>query len=126
MKHFRNESWRIWLHNIKWQLAKISNQLYKIVGLTLFLAVGISFQGCHPAYVTIEPTYSEGVRPARPSSKHVWIDGEWAFDHRKHEYVRNAGYWSMPNRSHTFVPGRWERNERGSRWVSGRWQKSKS
>jgi hypothetical protein len=61
---------------------------------------------------------------ARPSPRHVWIGGYWAWHEGRHVWM--AGHWDLPPREHAvweaprwefrggryaFVPGRWRDNE---------------
>lgn len=59
-------------------------------------------------------------RPMRPSSFHVWIDGDWMWGQGRYYYQN--GYWAVPQRGHVWVPGHWQRGRHGWYWVNGFWQ----
>jgi hypothetical protein len=99
----------------------------KVLGIITLLGIAIVCQSCMAGYgyVDTEPTYTVGIRPMQPSNSHIWIDGDWVYNRSNQRYVRNEGYWALPNRNRTFVPGRWEKSQRGNRWVAGRWQRGR-
>ena len=90
--------------------------LANLAGITLF------FTGCMSAYVSTIPTYSEGIRPASPSSTHIWIDGDWEWSRHTHAYTHRDGSWAAPNQGRTYTQGRWETTPRGNHWVHSQWK----
>lgn len=60
-------------------------------------------------------------RPARPSSRHVWIAEEWAPSGGT--YVFKGGYWVKPPYfGARWVPGSWHHTPRGWVWRPGHWR----
>jgi hypothetical protein len=90
-----------------------------LIGL---VGMGLSFQACSPGYVGVEPTYIDGPRPARPSERHIWVDGDWNWNRRTHVYARREGNWAVPNQGRTYQSGRWESSPKGHYWTKGRWK----
>ena len=90
----------------------------------LFLLITILFclAACAPSYVATEPTYVVVERPASPGTKHVWVDGDWVWNSRSHNYVWKNGHWATPYSGRTFVPGYWKSNHHGHYWVAGKWR----
>ncbi len=68
------------------------------------------------------PSAPDCVQPVRPSRGHVWIDAQWIWN--RGQYVYQAGYWTVPRRSETWVPGHWERSHHRWFWVSGYWTRT--
>lgn len=96
-------------------------KLFYLAGLAVVLLV---LNGCSATgYVTSEPAYVEYSRPARPSSLHVWVDGDWVYNRQTRLYVQNNGYWHRPNRGRVYVSGSWQTTPQGHRWQSGHWQR---
>jgi len=77
------------------------------------------------AHETIEiekapPKVIVETRPTRPSTKHVWVSGYWAW--RGGRYVWVKGVYVLPPRGRrAWVPGRYKRVGRRWVWVAGRW-----
>ena len=92
--------------------------LASLAGILLLMS-SCSTQG----YVSSEPTYTESVRPQRPSSMHVWIDGDWVFNRQSRVYVHQNGYWQKPGRGRTYISGSWQSTPQGLRWQTGHWQR---
>lgn len=66
------------------------------------------------------PPRREVVR-VRPSSRHVWLPGYWAW--RGNRYVWIAGHYALPPRGHrTWVEPRWERRGGVYIFIEGRWR----
>jgi hypothetical protein len=62
------------------------------------------------------------VRPACPSPRHVWVDGNHVW--RNNQYVWTNGYWAIPpSRGHRWANGHWKKNRGGWVWVPGRWRR---
>lgn len=96
-------------------------KLFYLAGLAVVLLV---LNGCSATgYVASEPAYVEYSRPARPSSLHVWVDGDWVYNRQTRLYVQNNGYWHRPNRGRVYVSGSWQTTPQGHRWQSGHWQR---
>jgi hypothetical protein len=86
------------------------------------MLMGLLFNACSPAYVTVRPTHLNIERPMRPSANHVWVDGNWIYSRQTRTYSKNSGYWVQPNRGKKYTQGQWKSNRKGSRWVQGRWK----
>ena len=91
----------------------------------LYMALGVFFCACSPAYVSVRPTHTNIERPMSPSINHVWIDGNWVYSRRMHTYSRNKGYWAQPNQGRKYTQGQWKSTKRGEHWVQGRWKQYK-
>ncbi len=74
-------------------------------------------------YVATEPTYVEYERPAPPSKKHIWVDGNWIYNRQTSAYDRRHGYWHNPTNGRVYVSGHWQVGPRGRSWVPGHWQR---
>lgn len=60
------------------------------------------------------------VERERPSPRHVWIEGYWAWRGGRHEWVK--GHWELPPRANAvWVPPRWERRGEGYVFIEGVW-----
>jgi hypothetical protein len=97
--------------------------LKKGIYLTGLVCAAFFFHACMVGYAETEPVYVESVRPAAPSSVHVWIDGDWAYNRHTHGYVRNQGYWVKPAPNKTYVQGHWQAHPQGHTWTRGHWQR---
>ncbi len=93
----------------------------KVIVVAGVLIVTFFFTGCEGPYVASEPVYTEGIRPAQPSSSHIWIDGDWYYNRQLHNYNRRQGHWDMPRPGHSFQQGHWESNKKGHHWIGGKW-----
>lgn len=60
------------------------------------------------------------VRPARPSARHYWREGEWEW--RGGAYVWAPGIWIVPEHGNVWVRGHWRRRPGGEVWVPGHWR----
>ena len=61
------------------------------------------------------------VRPARPSTRHVWIAGHW--QRRGGAWVWKPGRWAVrPRAGAAWVPARWEKTAGGWQFVPGHWR----
>jgi len=92
--------------------------LASVAGMMLFMG-SCTTQG----YVSSEPTYIEYSRPAPPSNLHIWINGDWVYDHHNQRYVRKNGHWHKPNHGRTYVEGSWMASSQGLYWQSGYWSR---
>ena|SRR5215831_20644717 len=89
-----------------------------IAGLILSFSAASEAQ----VFVKVRPSAPVIVRPNAPSSRHVWIEGEWVVRGGRYEYV--PGYWSVPRPGyHQWVPGRWIARRHGWYWVPGHWRR---
>jgi hypothetical protein len=95
----------------------------KIIYLISLAIVALFLDSCFAGYVASEPTYVEYSRPERPSSQHIWIDGDWGWNNSTHVYVQKAGYWDRPRQGQSFVSGHWQTTPKGKSWSKGHWQK---
>jgi WXXGXW repeat (2 copies) len=60
------------------------------------------------------------VRPAAPSSHHVWVAEEWTPEGGRYAY--HAGYWAVPPHGHAaWIAGHWRDHRGGYVWVPGHW-----
>ncbi len=91
--------------------------------LFLFTGMVLTLNSCIGGYVTSEPMYTEYARPQRPSSTHIWIDGDWGWNSQTHVYVQRAGYWDKPRHGQSYVAGSWQSSPKGKSWKKGHWQK---
>lgn len=64
-------------------------------------------------YVKVAPPPKpEVIRPTKPSSKAVWIDGYWSWTGL--DYTWAKGYWTMnAPKGQSWKPGQWIETERG-------------
>ena len=90
----------------------------------LFILIGMALiaNSCSPAYVSTQPSYQEGFRPAQPSNNYVWVDGNWIYNRPTRTYNHSQGYWSLPYRGQRYQSGQWRNNRRGFYWTPGRWR----
>jgi hypothetical protein len=67
------------------------------------------------------PAPRQEVIVARPSERHVWIAGYWAWRHGRHEWV--GGHWELPphGRSH-WEPAHYEHRGNGYIFIEGFWR----
>ncbi len=57
----------------------------------------------------------------RPSSRHVWIAGYWAWHGHHHEWV--PGHWELPPRGRSvWIAPRWERRGGSYVFIEGTWR----
>ena len=89
--------------------------------LFLLFIAALCFNACSPGYVKEPLVYTEVVRPARLSDRHIWRDPDWVYERRTKIYKPRNGTWVTPNRGRTFVPGHWKSTKRGYYWVNGHW-----
>ena len=62
------------------------------------------------------------IRPACPSPRHVWVNGEYVW--RGGNYVYTDGYWAEPRGGYRgWVEGHWKNTRRGWVWVPGHWRR---
>lgn len=97
----------------------------KAVLCCTFLLVLSSFLGTSFAQIKISinilPTEPFIARPPQPTTNHVWIEGEWV--PRGNTYVRQPGFWTVPEKDHIWVKGEWVRDPDGSSyWQPGYWK----
>jgi hypothetical protein len=61
------------------------------------------------------------VERERPSPRHVWVAGYWAWRGGRHVWV--SGHWELPPRpGMVWIAPRWEHRGGGYVFVSGRWR----
>lgn len=103
----------------------INKDLRIIIYLIIFTMSGVVFNSCVGGYVASEPVYDYSYynRPARPGEAYIWIDGDWLWNRRTHNYVHERGYWVKARRGHSYEPGYWESGPQGKMWIKGRWRK---
>jgi hypothetical protein len=105
-------------------VSRVGKNLKKIIIIGSLAAMGLLVNGCATGYVETQPAYVEYNRPAQPSSVHVWVNGDYSYNHRSHTYVQKNGYWHKPNNS-TYVQGHWQTSPNGYYWINGTWQRSR-
>jgi hypothetical protein len=72
--------------------------------------------------VKIRPVAPVVVRTVAPSSRHIWVDGEWVWRNGGYQYVN--GYWAAaPMSGAVWVPGHWKQTRRGWMWKPGHWRR---
>lgn len=91
--------------------------------LLLLSAVMIAFSSVAGAqvFVQVRPVAPVIVRPAAPSARHIWVDGDWVWRGNGYQYVN--GYWMLPPARSGWVPGHWKQTRRGWVWKRGHWRK---
>lgn len=89
------------------------------------MASTLFFDACSPAYVASQPLDNDEVRPHSPSNAHVWIGGNWKYNHASRLYNKGNGHWVMPRRGRTYFQGQWNSDSKGYYWIPGRWEKTK-
>jgi len=104
-------------------ITKVGSRIKRIIFSISLAGIGLFFTACTAGYVATEPTYVEYSRPQRPSERHVWVDGDWAFNRQTHVYVQRNGHWQSPVQGRTYISGQWQTAPRGKYWSKGRWQK---
>ncbi|MCP9768680.1 hypothetical protein EGI22_12205 [Lacihabitans sp. LS3-19] len=90
----------------------------KLIGILATVAI---LQSCVPGYVSVKPKYTSSIRPARPSSQHVWVGDGWKYNRKSRTYTQRNGHWVAPKNKKNYREGEWKSNKKGSRWVNGRW-----
>jgi hypothetical protein len=85
------------------------------------LGITLCFQSCTAGYVETVPLYVDSPRPPRPTTTHIWIDGEWEWNRHTHTYGRKDGHWEMPQKGRKYVPGEWRKSSKGQYWYRGHW-----
>lgn len=99
----------------------MKNILFKAL-LVLALLTGFSqFGNAQRIFVKIQPVAPVEVRVAAPSPRHIWIAGEWGWSGGA--YVRQPGYWVVPEPHREWVPGHWRRLYGGWNWAPGHWRR---
>ena len=90
-----------------------------ILGAFLFEANHANAQ----VVVTIKPVRPKvvAVKPRRPSVRHVWIEGHWAWNRRAKAYTWKKGYWARAKRGKNHVAGTWVKTRGGWLYKPGRW-----
>ncbi|MCB0508231.1 MAG: hypothetical protein R2739_01005 [Chitinophagales bacterium] len=74
-------------------------------------------------YVKVKPMpVVVKVKPACPSPKHIWIDGDWVWNSKMNQYVYIEGKWVVPAYGAIWVPGHWKHANKGWYWVNGHWK----
>jgi hypothetical protein len=88
--------------------------------MLFIIAAAFSFTAS-AQYVRVRPDVPVYVRPAAPSPRHVWIEGEWGWHNGA--YVYTNGYWVEPRAGFVWVVGHWQQRRRGWFWVPGHWRR---
>jgi len=95
----------------------------KLIFLTSLAGIGLFLNSCTAGYVATQPSYIEYSRPERPSNLHIWIDGDWSYNHQTRNYVQKRGYWEKPSQNRVYISGQWQTTPKGKYWSKGHWQK---
>ena len=103
--------------------SKVGKHFKKLLYLASLAGIGFFFNSCTAGFIVSEPLYVEVVRPPQPSNVHIWIEGDWVWSHRTHDYVRTNGHWVKPRHGRTYVSGTWQSTSKGKQWSPGRWEK---
>jgi len=100
-------------------MKKITRLLILLSAVSLFAITNVRAQ----IVVRARLSAPARARPARPSARHVWVEGEWVG--RGATYVHKDGYWAMPPRPGSYwIKGYWQHRRRGGVgyfWVPGHW-----
>ena len=95
-----------------------------LLALSLVFLLSSSLSALHAQiHITINILPSEPFveRPPQPTTNHVWIEGEWV--PQGNTYVRQPGFWTVPEKDHIWVKGEWVKNPDGSAyWQPGYWK----
>ena len=94
-----------------------------ILKLTFVLALGfLSDLSANAQLVVIRPSREmrTEIRPARPSERHYWREGEWEWRGGNYGWV--GGAWIVPEHGTRWRAGRWGRERGGYRWHGGHWR----
>ncbi len=57
----------------------------------------------------------------QPDDDAVWLEGYWAWDDEREDFVWVSGVYRVPPVGRRWVPGYWEEVPEGYQWVSGFW-----
>lgn len=60
-------------------------------------------------------------RRARPSVRHIWVNGHWRYSRRLQRDVWVGGSWAVQTRNHRWTDGHYERFRGRRTWVPGCW-----
>ena len=60
-------------------------------------------------------------RGFRPSARHIWVSGYWAYDARFRREIWIDGHWSLRLSSHRWVPGHYRIFNGARIWIDGCW-----
>lgn len=67
------------------------------------------------------PRHEVVLERERPSARHVWIYGYWAWRDGRHVWI--AGHWEVPPHPYdVWVAPRWEHRGKGYVFISGHWR----
>jgi hypothetical protein len=105
--------------------SKVGKSLKRFIYVSSLVGMGLFFNSCIGGYIDSEPAYVQVERPPQPSNLHIWIDGDWVYNHQTRAYAQNAGYWQKPIKGRTFVSGHWQASAKGRYWAKGKWQRTK-
>lgn len=103
--------------------SKFVRNLKMLSYVIIFTFTGLVLNSCVGGYVASEPSYDAYDRPLPPSETHIWINGNWRWDHRTRGYVHEPGYWMQPRRGRIYEEGYWKSGPRGKWWINGHWRK---
>ena len=63
------------------------------------------------------------LKTKRPSTNHIWIDGQWKWNKKSNRYVWVNGKWSKPKHGYVWVAGSWKNLSNGFVWKEGYWRR---
>lgn len=99
----------------------MSKYLKKIAAVALAV-MAIQFSASAQFVIRVRPAAPVmKVRPACPSPRHVWTNGNWVW--RGGQYVWVDGFWAEPQMGRRWVDGHWKSTRRGWVWVPGHWKR---
>ena len=77
--------------------------------------------GCGPAVVVKRPPPPRTeVKPHKPYTNAVWINGHWKWRGGKHVWI--SGHWTKARPGKTWVNGHWKQTPKGWVHVKGHWR----
>jgi hypothetical protein len=92
----------------------------KIIVLLSLISIASCLNSCNAGYVADEPTYIETIRPIRPGSNYIWIEGDWRWNNHTRSYKHQNGRWETPKRGRNYNQGHWNKSTQGFKWEKGR------
>ena len=105
---------------------KVGRHLRILLYAASLATVCLTINACKSkSYVETEPTYVEYNRPPQPSTRYIWINGDWQYNPQNHVYVQKSGYWAKSSPRRTHFTGHWETSPQGSYWVSSHYERNR-
>ena len=93
-----------------------------LIAVAVMIVSAAGFVSCSNSHYVVRsrPEPVVVVRPAAPSPRHVWVNGNYVL--RGGRYVWQDGYWIVPQNNRHWRDGYWKSTRRGWVWVPGRWR----